>query len=321
MIRITDTTLSCLENFDIEEAKLRELLSLLLLSGANVIEMPALFFERLELAPSPRYMLRIENPEEAGRFKGISRFICRKNGFFHSLPIISEIQVNDVKEINFLSRYENLRNVRITGLDDVLCHNYESVFKNLRKHFGDKVEFCPENTFSCAAAAALEWAVSGGTDLAASFGGIGNKAPLEEVLISLRVAKRFKPNASYEVFPRIAEIMEELLGERYPGNKAVIGAAIFDVESGIHIDGILKKPEMYEPFPPELVGRRRRFIIGKHSGKKAIRTKLLEHGIDPNNIRIAELLEEVRAQSVKRLSGIPDEEFLKLSEFFRRRGE
>lgn len=321
MIRITDITLSCLNGLAADAAKLRELLALLLLTGADVIEIPAELYRHLELAPSPRYMLRIESPEEAESFSGINRFICRKNGFSSSLSIVSEIQINDVREINFLSRYENLKNVRIVGLDDVLCHDYESIFAAIKKHFQGKIEFCPEDSLNCAAASALEWVVSGGTELVTSFGGIGNKAPLEEVLVSLKIAKRFRPNATYGVFPRIAEIMEELLHEKYPVNKAVIGKSIFNVESGIHIDGILKKPEMYEPFPPELVGGNRKFIIGKHSGKKAIRTKLTEHGIDPDKIRVAALLEEVRMQSVKRLSSLSDEDFLKLSELFKRRGE
>jgi homocitrate synthase NifV len=321
MIRIIDMTLSCLNSLAHDAEKLRELLALLLLTGADVIEMPSELYERLHLPPSPRYMLRIENPEEAERFSGINRFICRKNGFSSSISIVSELQINDVREINFLSRYENLKNVRIVGLDDVLCHDYENIFKNIKKHFKDKIEFCPENSLSCAAATAVEWVMMGGTDLVTSFGGIGNKAPLEEVLVSLKIAKRFRPNASYGIFPQIAELMEDILKEKYPVNKAVIGESIFNVESGIHIDGILKKPEMYEPFPPELVGGRRKFMIGKHSGKKAIRLKLSEHGIDPDGIKVAALLEEVRLQSVKRMSGLTDEEFLKLSELFKRRGE
>lgn len=321
MIRIIDMTLSCLQGFTLDEVKLRELLALLLLTGADLLEMPSELYERLELSPSPKYMLRIETPEEVGNFPGITRFICRKNGFSSSLYFVSEIQINDVREINFLSRYENLKNVRIVGLDDVLCHDYENIFAAIKKYFPYRIEFCPENSMSCAAASALEWALSGGTELVASFGGIGNKAPLEEVLVSLKVAKRFRPNASYNIFPRIAEIMEEILGQKYPANKAVIGKSIFDVESGIHIDGILKKPEMYEPFPPELVGAIRKFVIGKHSGKKAIRIKLSEHGIDPDRIRVAALLEEVRMQSVKQLSSLSDEDFLKLSELFKRRGD
>jgi len=318
MIRIIDITLSCLDGFAASAAKLRELLALLLLTGADIIEIPSALYLKLELTPNPRYLLRIENPEETPNYPGINRFICRKNGFNSFVSTISELQINDVREINFLSRYSGMKNVRIVGLDDVMCHDYESIFENIKKQFPDKVEFCPEDSLSCAAAAAVEWIMQGGTDIAASFGGVGNKAPLEEVLVALKIAKRYRPNASYAIFPQISQLMEEIMGEKYPGNKAVIGNSIFNVESGIHIDGILKKPEMYEPFPPELVGGNRKFMIGKHSGKKALRIKLSEYGIDPDGIKIASLLEEVRMQSVKRMSGLTDEEFLKLSEMFRR---
>ena len=225
-------TLSCLDSFAAESAKLRELLALLLLTGADVIEMPSALYVKLELTPNPRYLLRIENPEETPNYPGINRFICRKNGFNSSVSTISELQINDVRELNFLSRYSGLKNVRIVGLDDVLCHDYESIFKNIEKQFPDKVEFCPEDSLNCAAAAAVEWVMLGGSEIVASFGGVGNKAPLEEVLVALKIAKRYRPNASYAIFPQIAQLLEEIMAEKYPGNKAVIGDSIFNVESG-----------------------------------------------------------------------------------------
>lgn len=318
MTRITDMTLTCIEGFGAPAAKLRELLALLILTGADIFEIPGSLYLRLGLKPSPKYLLRIDSPDEAELYPGINRFISRKSGFAPNPLIISEVQMNDVREINFLSRYDNCKNLRIVGLDDVICHDYETVFAGIRKRITGRVEFCPENSLGCASAAALEWVVSGGIDLAVSFGGIGNKAPLEETLLALRIVKRHRPSATYEVFPQISKLMEEITGEKYPCNKPVIGDSIFKVESGIHIDGILKKPEMYEPFAPELVGGMRQFIIGKHSGKKSLRIKLSENGIDPDRIKVSALLDEVRVQSVKKMSGLTDSEFLTLAEFFRR---
>jgi isopropylmalate/homocitrate/citramalate synthase len=51
-------------------------------------------------------------------------------------------------------------------------------------------------------------------------------------------------------FPRSRRSFEEITGIPYSGRKAVIGRDIFRVESGIHIDGIMKRPQMYDPFSP-----------------------------------------------------------------------
>jgi Isopropylmalate/homocitrate/citramalate synthases len=146
-----------------------------------------------------------------------------------------------------------------------------------------------------------------------SFGGLGGKAALEEVLLALRVIKRYRPGASYAMFPRLAALIEEITIRRFSGRKAVIGGKIFDVESGIHIDGILKKPEMYEPFLPELVGRGRRFFVGKHSGKKAVLIKLAELGLDPEDYDGSALLDEIRCLSTEKMSSLTDEELLNIA--------
>ena len=318
MIRITDMTLSCLSGIEASEEKLRMLIELLLQTGIDLVEMPAAVYRKLKLSPSGKYIVRITSPEESDLYPDISRFICRKSGAVANISVAQEIQINDIREINFLSRYTSLQRVRIVGLDDVLCHDYETVFRNIKKQFQGIIEFCPENSMFCATASAVEWVSNGGTDIVTSFGGIGGRAPLEEVLIALKIVKRYKPNASYELLHRIAKLMEEILSESYPPNKSVIGERIFDVESGIHIDGILKKPEMYEPFLPELVGGQRRFIIGKHSGRKALCIKLEEFGINPQNVDISALLSEVRDLSIIKMSGLTDEEFIELSEKYRR---
>jgi homocitrate synthase NifV len=260
MIRITDMTLSCIEAYHPSALQLETLFMLLQTVGLDTIEMPVSVYDILKPVPADKLALRIASPGDAEAYPEISRFICRKNGFAASPAVTQELQMNDVKEIG-LGRNREAASVRIVGLDDIFSHDYGAVFSNMRKHFGSRAEFCPENGYSCATAAAVEWVISGGTDLAASFGGIGGKAALEEVLLSLRIVRRYKPSASFDFFPQIAALLEDIVGAYFSDRKAVIGRKIFHVESGIHVDGILKKPQMYEPYLPELVGCSRRFVI------------------------------------------------------------
>ena len=65
-----------------------------------------------------------------------------------------------------------------------------------------------------------------------------------------------------------------------PPNKAVVGANAFAHEAGIHQDGILKNPLTYQVISPEAVGvSAHRLVLGKHSGRNAIRARLADLGL------------------------------------------
>ena len=53
----------------------------------------------------------------------------------------------------------------------------------------------------------------------------------------------------------------------------MVGLNAFSHESGIHIAAVLEEAETYELFSPDLVGNKRRIVIGKHTGKKALQYK------------------------------------------------
>lgn len=316
MIRITDITLSCIEAFSPSKEQLERLYALLVRIGPDAVEMPVSVYKTLKPPPG-NVILRLTAPAEAAAYPELGRFICRQTGYETAPSIMTELQVNDIKELTFLGQTDAPGGVRLAGLDDVLCHDYEKAFAKIRGSLKGRVEFCPEDGFSCATAAAVEWIEAGGTDVAASFGGIGGKAALEELLMALRVIRRYKPSASYDVFPEAAGVLEEIVSCRFSNRKAVIGRGIFDVESGIHIDGIMKKPKMYEPYFPELVGRCRRLVIGKHSGRKSIAAKLTEMGVPSGDFDISRILGIVRKESVSKRSSLTDEEFFKIAERYR----
>ncbi len=65
-----------------------------------------------------------------------------------------------------------------------------------------------------------------------------------------------------------------------PPNKAVVGANAFAHEAGIHQDGILKNPLTYQVISPEAVGvPAHRLVLGKHSGRNALRSRLADLGV------------------------------------------
>jgi 2-isopropylmalate synthase len=93
-----------------------------------------------------------------------------------------------------------------------------------------------------------------------------------------------------------SRLLSEITGVAVPPNKAVVGANAFAHEAGIHQDGILKNPLTYEIILPEAVGvPKRQLVLGKHSGRNALRAALVELGYDPSGEEVEECYRRVIA--------------------------
>jgi len=77
-------------------------------------------------------------------------------------------------------------------------------------------------------------------------------------------------------------------------NKAIVGENAFAHESGIHTRGVTVEPLTFEPISPELVGRRRRLIAGKHAGKHGLKAELEEAGFQPTEDQLKEIVDRVK---------------------------
>lgn len=314
MIRITDVTLCTLTNEDIKNEKVLELYQLLCKAGINLIEINVPIFEKLkDSIDRSMAVLRVQDPTEEKYYPGFNNYICRYSGFFTQPKTISEIQINDIREINLLKKFSEYQNIRIIGLDDLMQHDYLSSFTKIKNLHSGTIELCAQNSYYCASALATEWILNGGNNIAVSFAGSGGFAALEEVIMALRIIKRHKPNLDLSLFVQIKKLYEEITGENISKNKAVIGSSIFDVESGIHVDGIYKNGCNYEPFEPSIVGMKRKIVIGKHSGSTAIEMKLREYNINFPQSKFAELLTYIQHECIRLKRSISDQEFVTIA--------
>ncbi len=110
--------------------------------------------------------------------------------------------------------------------------------------------------------------------------GIGERAgnaALEEVAMALHVRKDyygFTDNIKTDQLYPSCRLLSIIIGQPIPNNKAITGANAFAHESGIHQDGMIKHRETYEIMTPQSVGRQATtIVIGKHSGRNAVRAK------------------------------------------------
>ena len=94
--------------------------------------------------------------------------------------------------------------------------------------------------------------------------------------------------------------MARLTGVYIQPNKAIVGENAFAHESGIHSDGIIKNAATYESITPELVGRKRRFVIGKHMGTHGLDVRLKELGVNVSKNQLKKICDNIKVLADKK---------------------
>lgn len=148
--------------------------------------------------------------------------------------------------------------------------------------------------------------------------GIGERAgntSLEEVAMNLAVRKDYyglESNiVSTQIYPS-CRLLSMTIGQPIPHNKAIIGANAFAHESGIHQDGMLKNRQTYEIMTPQSVGRdSTNLVIGKHSGRNAVRSKFESMGYKLDDEQLQTIFEAVKDLS-DRKKKLYDEDLMAL---------
>ena len=129
--------------------------------------------------------------------------------------------------------------------------------------------------------------------------GIGERAgnaSLEEVVMGLEKLYGISTGVRSDRLFELSRLVEELAGVPIAANKALVGYNAFSHEAGIHTHGILAHTLTYEPIQPQAVGRERKMILGKHTGKAALAEKLKERGIVASDPDLNELLRRVKTE-------------------------
>ena len=152
------------------------------------------------------------------------------------------------------------------------------------------------NDLGLAVANSLAAIEAGCLQLECTVNGIGERAgnaSLEEIVMALCVRADRLPFTTgihtREIFAA-SQLLTELTGEAVQANKAIVGRNAFAHEAGIHQDGILKDRRTYEIMRPEDVGvPRTTMVLGKHSGRHALKARCEALGIVPARHELDEL--------------------------------
>lgn len=177
---------------------------------------------------------------------------------------------------------------------------YGAMFRQVREYLGDPQGItlsahCHDD-LGLAVANSLAAIRAGVRQIECTINGIGERAgnaSLEEVVVALAVRKEsfgVTTGVRLEELFRTSRMLTEITGAQVAPNKAVVGANAFAHEAGIHQDGIIKNPLTYEIISPETVGvPSRSLVLGKHSGRNALRMSLRDLGYEPSDSELAEV--------------------------------
>lgn len=207
--------------------------------------------------------------------------------------------------------------LRLRGCDHALPYTECGFFDRLMP-LRDVLEFCPGDQAGCATALAVLWLLRGGRRVVGSIGGSALHGPssgpaLEEVALCLENHEVQTNLRNLHRLPEAAALLHKA-GFTVPSHKPVLGNQIFAVESGIHVDGIAKNPALYEAYAPESVGLERSIVVGKHSGRAALRLKAAQLGSDLPEAHEGRLLAVVQKMAVRQQHSLSDRQFAMLCE-------
>jgi methanogen homocitrate synthase len=174
------------------------------------------------------------------------------------------------------------------------------------------------NDMGFAAANTITAAEAGAFQLHTTVNGIGERAgnaPLEAVLVALRL-KGGVGRYDLTHLQHLSKIVEKASGIPIEPTHPIVGSHAFAHESGIHIAAILEDPETYEYVSPSLVGGTRKFILGKHTGSKALEHVVSTLGYNLTREQICRVLERVKTEGEHK-SVITPEHLLELIQMAR----
>jgi D-citramalate synthase len=165
---------------------------------------------------------------------------------------------------------------------------YEYFLKITAKYPESHFDFHAHNDYDLSVANVMEAINAGAKGLHLTVNGMGERAgnaPLASVVAVINdfykneVEISVKETALYSV----SKLIEAFSGFGVPANKPVVGENVFTQTAGIHADGDNKNNLYFNDLMPERFGRKRKYALGKTSGKANIEKNLHELGLELNN--------------------------------------
>jgi D-citramalate synthase len=157
-------------------------------------------------------------------------------------------------------------------------------------------DFHAHNDYDLAVANVFQAVKAGVKGVHTTVNGLGERAgnaPLSSVAAIITDHFNTETSIVESEITRVSQVVESYSGIRIPVNKPVIGENVFTQTSGIHADGDSKDNLYFNNLMPERFGRKRKYALGKLSGKATIKKNLEEFGLNLSAESLAKVTQRV----------------------------
>jgi 2-isopropylmalate synthase len=202
-----------------------------------------------------------------------------------------------LKEICRAAEDAGVDRISITDTVGILFpQDMYDLVKRVRKTVKVPLDVHCHNDLGLALANSLAGVRAGADQIHASVNGIGERVgipTLAEVSLTLTL-QGMKKNLRLEILTELSQLVSSYTGIPVPDFTPIVGKNAFRHKSGTHIAAVLANPSTYEPFPPRLVGNRRRIMFGRYSGAAATTFMLNLFGLSVSEKEARKVVQRIK---------------------------
>ncbi|RRQ48687.1 2-isopropylmalate synthase [Maribacter algicola] len=190
--------------------------------------------------------------------------------------------------LDFLST-QPIKRLLLPDTLGVLTYNetYDYISEIVQKYPDLHIDFHGHNDYDLGVANIMEAVKAGCHGLHLTINGMGERAGNAPMASAIAVINDFLPgvqiNLNEKALYKVSKLVSAFTGISIPSNKPIVGDNVFTQTAGIHADGDSKKNLYFSDLMPERFGRKRKYALGKMSGKANIQKNLQELGLTLNN--------------------------------------
>ena len=190
--------------------------------------------------------------------------------------------------LNFLYS-QKIKRILLPDTLGILTH-YETFefLSEIKTKFPDfHIDFHGHNDYDLSVGNSMEAIRAGCDGLHLTINGMGERAGNTPLSSAVAAIKDFLPNIKINVDEKnlfkASKLISTFSGQTVSSNKPIVGENVFTQTAGVHADGDNKKNLYYNNLKPSRFGRKRKYALGKTSGKANIKKNLDELGIKIND--------------------------------------
>ncbi len=200
--------------------------------------------------------------------------------------------------LDFLATQE-IERVLLPDTLGILTHyeTYSFINQIVTKYPNIHFDFHGHNDYDLSVANVMEALKAGCHGLHLTVNGMGERAGNAPLASVVAVVNDFLPDIEINVkessLYKVSKLVSTFTGFSVPANKPIVGDNVFTQTAGIHADGDNKKNLYFNDLLPERFGRKRKYALGKTSGKANIQKNLQELGLSLNNDELKRVTQRI----------------------------